>query len=549
MPSLRLVRSLGNISIARTSSITAIFEDFGHQIEQLRAELEAAHEALLATERLAEPDASTCSKPTPTAQQQLDETEVAARLAAAERRESDLNDSLRRQVNALRSKTDQVTRLAVANDRLKKAIQRQSEQNTRLQDAVNLRSGQVRKLQGDIARRSRPKKAAPYASYLRRVSDFAEGCARVLAARTGETPDLVIAHDNLALLAASAVAGPGSSILYDAVEVPVMAERSGALAARYASSPSGLSVINALDRSIAARVDAVITVGPGLARWIEHYLGVERVEVVRNCRRLVEPGASTLRQDAGLSEEHSVLVAIGSFPEGIDSVLSALQSLPERCHLALVGTDVEGNWAKQVSDKAGAAGVSNRVHPLGRKAPEDLVSYIAAADVSLVPLGSDRVNLRHAMPNRMFESVMARLPIVVPSGGDMADLVEATQVGFSFHLADDQSMVGAIEAALTAKASEAYMTRFEDARQQLTWSKEKAVLLGVLDRIAPDRGTAVILANKEIDSNDRISRIAETLLAAGFSVTVVANNAPADSLAIPGVAYAVPGDGDSNPRA
>jgi glycosyltransferase involved in cell wall biosynthesis len=107
-------------------------------------------------------------------------------------------------------------------------------------------------------------------------------------------------------------------------------------------------------------------------------------------------------------------------------VIEALPAL-DHVHFALaVKPDhkrVE-NWL-QLAEKHG---IADRVHVVPRVPPESIVRYVADANVGVNPL--DRyLNGDLALPNKLFEYLHARLPMVVSDSPTMASFVREHSLG------------------------------------------------------------------------------------------------------------------------
>ncbi|WP_455565754.1 glycosyltransferase family 4 protein [Micromonospora maritima] len=159
-------------------------------------------------------------------------------------------------------------------------------------------------------------------------------------------------------------------------------------------------------------------------------------------------GAPDLRARCGVAAGTPLLVYSGAMApqRGVDTVVEALPRLPG-VHLALVVGDPAAGYVRRVVARAARHGVADRVHVLPYVPHRQLVAFLAAADVGLIPL-HHWPNHEIALITKFFEYAHARLPIVVSDVRTMADTVRATGQGEVFRARDAADLARAVRAVL-----------------------------------------------------------------------------------------------------
>ncbi|WP_254910244.1 glycosyltransferase family 4 protein [Micromonospora sp. NBS 11-29] len=218
-------------------------------------------------------------------------------------------------------------------------------------------------------------------------------------------------------------------------------------------------------REYVGRADAVVTVSDTLADLLvrDHDLP-ERPTVVLNApvaatglaaavcatapARAVGEPAPDLRARCGVAADTPLLVYSGAMAvqRGVDTVIEALPRLPG-VHLALVVADPAAGYVRQVAAHAARRGVADRVHMVPYVPHRQLVAFLAAADVGLIPL-HHWPNHEIALITKFFEYAHARLPIVVSDVRTMADTVRATGQGEVFRARDAADLARAVRVVL-----------------------------------------------------------------------------------------------------
>ncbi|MEU4793553.1 glycosyltransferase family 4 protein [Micromonospora tulbaghiae] len=229
-------------------------------------------------------------------------------------------------------------------------------------------------------------------------------------------------------------------------------------------------------REYVGHADAVVTVSDTLADLLvrDHHLP-ERPAVVLNAPVTAAPEASApeLRERCGVAAGTPLLVYSGAMAaqRGVDTVVEALPLLPG-VHLALVVADPAAAYVRQVVARAARHGVGDRVHVLPYVPHRQLVAFLAAADVGLIPL-HHWPNHEIALITKFFEYAHARLPIVVSDVRTMAETVRATGQGEVFRARDAADLARAVRAVLADPAR--YRAAYEGEDSPLpgwTWEAQ-----------------------------------------------------------------------------
>jgi glycosyltransferase involved in cell wall biosynthesis len=157
--------------------------------------------------------------------------------------------------------------------------------------------------------------------------------------------------------------------------------------------------------------DATLTVSSTMARELRE-LGAPDPVVVRNCPARWEPqpgDRERLRVAIGVDEGTPVIVhhgVLGS-QRGIEQLIELIdQPLLRDAHLVLLGY---GSLVPYVKE---AAALNPRIHYLPAVPPDELCAWLSGADLG-VALYAPIPNYQVTLPNKLFEWIMAGVPMVV----------------------------------------------------------------------------------------------------------------------------------------
>jgi glycosyltransferase involved in cell wall biosynthesis len=358
------------------------------------------------------------------------------------------------------------------------------------------------------------------------------------------------AHDLRALPAAieaQAAAGRGS-IVYDAHEI--FSE-----AGSHAERPSwARRRMVRLERQLAGHAVALVTVNEALAERLGPALGFGDVVVARNCPPRWAPPAgrdprldSPLRAAAGVPDGSPILLYHGGLApgRGIETLAASLgEPGLERAHLVLMGAGPGLARAEALAAHSGG-----RIHVLPSVAPDELLAWVAGADVIVAPIQPTTLNHRLSSPNKVFEGIAAGVPVV---GSDLPGIRSViledpgAPLGAVTDPDDPAALARAIRSILDLPADAAAALRarcLAAAHERWNWETESVGMVALATRLAgatagaaPDATPArnprpavpqaicfVLASSGEFDSRTR--RLATDLAARGHRVTIVARAA------------------------
>lgn len=296
-------------------------------------------------------------------------------------------------------------------------------------------------------------------------------------------------HDLTALPAAARTAErTGARLVYDSHEIFMESGRN-ALRPRWARW-----LFTALERRWVRRADAMVTVNDALAADLQQRLQPRRIVAIHNTPPRWSPPSvrpDLIRDAAGIPADAPVALYHGQFfpHRGIDELAHALlEPGMERMHAALLGFGPEEARLRVLAAEPRFAG---RLHVLRGVPPDELLPWIASADVGVSAVAPSTLNHRLATPNKLFECLAAGVPVVISDLPAMRGVV----------LGDPSGPLGAVARSLApaevARAIREVVERPADevaamrarclaaAHDRWNWEIESARLVALYRELAP----------------------------------------------------------------
>ncbi len=309
-----------------------------------------------------------------------------------------------------------------------------------------------------------------------RVLRFAEAIWRTFIAAWRENADVYNPRDAEPLLVAHAAAALRRAlVVYDSDELNLDQN------APWARKRWWRFAMKRFEGFFARRSAAVITSDGGRADILAERYGIPRPAVVRN----VPDDLPELDPDLGfraraLGDGTYLLLYQGVYDpnRGLPELIDAMDELPE-CRLAFVGY---GQLEDELKARVAERGSGDRITFFDAVPFDVMMRYTAAADIGVFPLVGSCLSYVYAAPNKLFEFMMAGLPVVVSDLPEMRAVVEAERAGVLIaDPADPRSIVAAVRALIDGEEplAEIGARGRAAARARHHWGVDRPVLLDV----------------------------------------------------------------------
>lgn len=256
-------------------------------------------------------------------------------------------------------------------------------------------------------------------------------------------------------------------LVYDAHEYEI--ERNG-------TTKVGRFFKKKLESFLIKYADSVITVSDSIADEYVRLYGIDKPRIIYNCPDFIEiKSPDLLRDKLEIRPEQKIFLYQGmfGFGRGIEMILSSFEGLAGDSNvLVCMGYGPLEDLIKKKANE------SKNIFFMPAVSPEELLEYTSSADVGIHMIQNTCLNHYYCMPNKIFEYLMAGLPVIVSGLYELKKFVNGNNVGVVIDENSTRDLSDAIEKIGTKDLS-VYSKNIELVREEFNWKNQELTLLEI----------------------------------------------------------------------
>lgn len=291
-------------------------------------------------------------------------------------------------------------------------------------------------------------------------------------------PSVIHAHDvNVLPTAWLAAVLARIPLVYDAHEIST--DREGYKSFR--------CVVGWVEKTLMHRAVGTITTTDARAKFFARAYGIPRPLVLQNRPRLSPrltriDHSSRIRDELQLDKPWPIILYQGGLQQGrgLPRLVEVAASVPNAWFVLIGG----GRLEAELRLMAEQLGLAERVRFIPTVALSELPYYTASADIGVQPIENTCLNHFTTDSNKLFEYVMAGLPVVASSLPEISKVVCKYDLGILATPGDSESLAEALNTLVQDPAlRKRYSENAGIALQHLNWEKQEQALVKLYERV------------------------------------------------------------------
>lgn len=222
--------------------------------------------------------------------------------------------------------------------------------------------------------------------------------------------------------------------------------------------------------------DKVITVSDSIANEYVKLYGIEKPAVVLNTPPYKEIEKKNIfRETLGIKENQTIFLYQGGLSKGrgIEILLEAFKSIDNKnAVIVFMGYGTLENLIQKISKEY------KNIYFHKAVSPDVLLDYTSSADFGISTIEDSCLSYRYCLPNKMFEYLMAGIPVIVSNLYEMKRLVESNMVGTVAKENTSDVLKEAIKEAVKLDKVELKIN-IQKVKAIYNWEEQEKILLDV----------------------------------------------------------------------
>jgi glycosyltransferase involved in cell wall biosynthesis len=231
-----------------------------------------------------------------------------------------------------------------------------------------------------------------------------------------------------------------------------------------------------LEKFLIKYVDKTITVSDSIANEYKRLYNIEKPALVLNTPSYKKIEKKDLfREELGIEKNKTIFLYQGglSSGRGIEILLETFKTIENKnVVIVFMGYGELEELIKEYSKKYKNISFHQAV------TPEVLLEYTSSADFGILFYENSCLNHYYCSPNKMFEYLMAEIPVIVSNLYEMKRLVESNKIGIVAETNTPYGLKMAIEQAVKLDKKELRIN-IQKLKSIYNWEEQEKVLLKV----------------------------------------------------------------------
>ncbi|OFX83312.1 MAG: hypothetical protein A2W99_12120 [Bacteroidetes bacterium GWF2_33_16] len=225
-----------------------------------------------------------------------------------------------------------------------------------------------------------------------------------------------------------------------------------------------------IESALVPRIKYSYTVSDSIAITYQGKYGIT-MKVVRNVPYCV----GNIITSKTKTESRKIIIYQGSINlgRGLEQMIDAMEYIDNALFRIIGDGDIIDDLKQRIAQK----GLENKIELIGRMPFENLFEETNQADLGIALEENIGLNYYYALPNKLFDYIQARVPVLVSPFPEMQKIVRKYDIGTVYNHQDSQSLAKKINELFEFKNRyQKWKENTDKAALDLCWENEEKIL-------------------------------------------------------------------------
>ena len=252
----------------------------------------------------------------------------------------------------------------------------------------------------------------------------------------------------------------------------------------YETEMNGMNIVDKkmasfIEKRLIKYASSVITVSESIANEYVRLYNIEKPYLVLNTPKFQKIDKKDIfRETFNISKEQTIFLYQGGLNSGrgIEIILETFKELDNSSVIVFLGYGALENKIQNLAKEY------SNIYFHKAVAPNILMNYTSSADFGISLIENTSLSYRYSLPNKIFEYIMAEIPLLVSNLDEMKKVVEDNKIGFIIEEYNPKSLKKSIIKALKIDKSN-FKENLLIAKEKYNWEEQEKTLLSIYKNI------------------------------------------------------------------
>lgn len=229
-------------------------------------------------------------------------------------------------------------------------------------------------------------------------------------------------------------------------------------------------------------VDKVITVSESIANDYVKLYEIEKPQLVMNCPNYKKyKSLNIFREKLNIGKDKIIFLYQGEYLKGrgVDSLIEIFKVLQRENENLVLILLVYGEGIESLKEKI--KGITN-IFWHDKVSKDIYMDYVASCDWGIYLMENICKNHDYALPNKLFDYIMAGLPVVVSNLKEMSKFVDENHVGYTVDSTNPENIVKLLK-GFKNTSKEEFNENLKIVSKKYCWEEQEKVLLKIYNSL------------------------------------------------------------------